>query len=104
MPTVLVPLAQGCEELEAVTLIDLLRRADINVVTASLAEQTIKASRGVTLIADTKLEDVLQQAFDMVLLPGGLPGADHLNADDRIHQLINNTYKSGGSIDRKSVV
>jgi len=98
MPTVLVPLAQGCEELEAVTLIDLLRRADINVVTASLAEQTVKASRGVTLVADTKLEDVLQQAFDMVLLPGGLPGADHLNADDRIHQLINNTYKSGGAI------
>ncbi len=88
MPRVLVPLAQGCEELEAVTVIDLLRRAGIEVVTAGLDEQPVKASRGVTLIPDTNLEQALKQDFDMVVLPGGLPGADHLNNDVRIHNLL----------------
>ena len=50
MASVLIPLAQGCEELEAVTIIDLLRRADINVVTAGLDEKPITASRGTKII------------------------------------------------------
>ena len=88
MARVLVPLAQGCEELEAVTITDLLTRAGIDVVTAGLDEQPIKASRGMVLVPDTTLDAVLDQEFDMVVLPGGLPGADHLNADPRIHQII----------------
>lgn len=88
MANVLIPLAQGCEELEAVTIIDLLRRAGINVVTASLDERPITASRGTKLIADTLLDNVIDQEFDMVILPGGLPGADHLNKDKRIHRLL----------------
>ncbi|MDM8546756.1 DJ-1 family glyoxalase III [Candidatus Venteria ishoeyi] len=85
---VLVPLAQGCEELEAVTIIDLLRRAGIKVTTAGLDDKAVKASRGVVLIPDTTLDAVMDTAFDMVVLPGGLPGADFLNADPRIHQLL----------------
>ena len=88
MPKVLVPLAQGCEELEAVTIIDLLRRAEINVVTASLDNEPIRASRGTVLIADKTLDEALQEDFDMVVLPGGLPGADHLNEDPRIQTLL----------------
>lgn len=88
MPNVLVPLAQGCEELEAVTIIDLLRRAEINVVTASLNNEPIRASRGTVLIADKNLDEALQENFDMVVLPGGLPGADHLNDDPRIQDLL----------------
>ena len=88
MSRVLVPLAQGCEELEAVTIIDLLRRAGIEVVTASLDEAPVKASRGTVLLADTTLEQVLNQDFDMVVLPGGLPGATHLDEDPRIHALL----------------
>ncbi len=91
MANVLIPLAQGCEELEAVTIIDLLRRADIKVITASLDESPVTASRGTVIVADTTLDQVLDQEFDMVVLPGGLPGADHLNADDRIHQLLQRT-------------
>ena len=91
MANVLVPLAQGCEELEAVTIIDLLRRADIEVVTASLDARPITASRGTKIIADTTLDQVLDQEFDMVVLPGGLPGADYLNADERIHQILQRT-------------
>ena len=88
MASVLIPLAQGCEELEAVTVIDLLRRADIRVVTAGLDGETVVASRMTQLIPDVKLEDVMQDSFDMMVLPGGLPGADYLNADARIHALI----------------
>jgi 4-methyl-5(b-hydroxyethyl)-thiazole monophosphate biosynthesis len=89
VPKVLIPLAQGCEELEAVTLIDLLRRADITVITASLTEQRqIKASRGVQLVADLTLEDVMFDDFDMVVLPGGQPGTEHLDEDPRIHAIL----------------
>lgn len=90
MPSVLVPLAQGCEELEAVTVIDLLRRAQIDVVTASLDKEPVHASRGTVLIADKTLDEALQQDYDMIVLPGGLPGADHLDADPRIKKLLKN--------------
>ncbi len=95
MATVLVPLAQGCEELEAVTAIDLLRRAGIEVVTASLDDQPVRASRGVTLIADTTLDEVLDGEFDMIVLPGGSVGADHLDSDPRIGELLARMAKSG---------
>jgi 4-methyl-5(b-hydroxyethyl)-thiazole monophosphate biosynthesis len=88
MARVLVPLATGCEELEAVTVIDLLRRAGIEVVSAGLTDGPVTASRGVVLIPDRTLDEVLDAEFDMVVLPGGLPGADHLNADPRIHALL----------------
>jgi 4-methyl-5(b-hydroxyethyl)-thiazole monophosphate biosynthesis len=87
-PNVLVPLAQGCEELEAVTIIDLLRRAGISVTSAGLDAQPVKASRGTVLLADATLDQVLTQDFDMIVLPGGQPGADHLRDDPRIQQLL----------------
>lgn len=91
MNKVLIPLANGCEELEAVTLIDLLRRAQIEVITASLDDDlNITASRGVKLIADTSLSAVLTEDFDMIVLPGGQPGTNNLNADKRIHSLLQN--------------
>lgn len=99
MPKVLIPLAQGCEELEAVTLIDLLRRADITVITASLTEQRqIKASRGVQLVADLALEDIMFDDFDMVVLPGGQPGTDHLNDDPRIHAILKRLVQADKAI------
>ena len=88
MSRVLIPLADGCEELEAVTLIDLLRRARVEVVTAGLNNDAVTASRGTRLVPDTTLDEAMQESFDMVILPGGLPGADHLDADPRIHQLL----------------
>ena len=88
MANVLIPLAQGCEELEAVTVIDLLRRAGIEVTTVGLDDQPVRASRGTVLMPDTTLEAVMDRDFDMIVLPGGLPGADHLNNDPRIHTLL----------------
>ncbi len=95
MPRVLVPLAQGCEELEAVTIIDLLRRAGIEVVTAGLDAEPVTASRGVRLLPDTTLEQVLDQDFDMVVLPGGLPGATNLDQDARVHRLLARQVEQG---------
>ncbi len=95
MATVLVPLAQGCEELEAVTIIDLLRRAGITVVVAGLETGPVTASRGVVLLPDTTLEAVLDQDFDLVVLPGGLGGAERLEADQRIAALLRRMTEQG---------
>ncbi|MFO7592988.1 MAG: DJ-1/PfpI family protein, partial [Pseudomonadota bacterium] len=83
MASVLVPLAQGCEELEAVTIIDLLVRAGIEVITAGLEEGPITASRGVVLVPQMTLDEALKRDYDMVVLPGGMPGAEHLDNDPR---------------------
>ncbi|MCU7828633.1 MAG: DJ-1/PfpI family protein [Candidatus Thiodiazotropha sp. (ex Myrtea sp. 'scaly one' KF741663)] len=96
MARVLVPLAQGCEELEAVTITDLLTRAGIEVITAGLDEKPVKASRGMTLIPDTTIGQVMDQDFDMIVLPGGLPGADYLNEDVRIHEILKRLHDNGG--------
>ncbi len=95
MARVLVPLAQGCEELEAATITDLLTRAGIEVITAGLDDRPVKASRGLTLLPDTTLDAVMEQDFHMMVLPGGLPGSDHLNEDPRIHQLLKRLNAEG---------
>lgn len=98
MARVLIPLATGCEELEAVTLIDLLRRAGISVITASLTEQQqVTARRNVRLVADTTLRAARNDDFDMLVLPGGSPGATNLNEEQRIHGVITrlNAYNKG---------
>ena len=65
------------------------------MVTAGLDDQPVKASRGVTLIPDTTLDDVAADDFDMMVLPGGLPGADHLDADPRIHRILQQLNQQG---------
>ena len=95
MARVLVPLAEGCEELEAVTIIDLLRRGGIEVIVAGLVPGLVKASRGTQLMPDTTLDMALQAAYDMVVLPGGMPGAQHLKDDARVIALIQNMAAAG---------
>ncbi|NDP49130.1 MAG: DJ-1/PfpI family protein [Sulfuriferula multivorans] len=95
MPKVLVPLADGCEEIEAVTIIDLLRRAGINVVVAGLKPGIVTASRGVQLKPDVTLDVALQQEYDMVVLPGGMPGAANLKDDARMIALLKKMAAAG---------
>jgi 4-methyl-5(b-hydroxyethyl)-thiazole monophosphate biosynthesis len=88
MTRVLIPLAQGCEELEAITLADLMVRAGFDVTTAGLDKQPVKASRGMMLMPDTDLDTALRQDYDLIVLPGGQPGADNLDNDSRLRQRL----------------
>lgn len=94
-PNILVPLAQGCEELEAVTITDLLTRAGFNVVTAGLDDKPVKASRGMVLMPDTTMQQVLDQTFDLMVLPGGLPGADHLRQNELVQKKLKQMSAEG---------
>lgn len=85
---ILVPLAEGFEEIEAVTIIDILRRAGANVTTAGLTVRQVRGSHGIKITADEVLDDVLNQDFDMIVLPGGVPGAPNLAGDIRIINLL----------------
>lgn len=95
MQKVLVLLAQGCEEIEAVTIIDILRRAEVEVVSAGLDEQPVRASHGVTLLPDTTLDLARKQSFDMIVLPGGLPGTYNLRDDKRVIELLQQMARQG---------
>ena len=95
MPSVLVPLAHGFEDLEAVTIVDLLRRAGIAVVTAGLEPGLVLGSRGTRIQPDATLDDALAQDYDLVALPGGLPGADHLRDDARIQARLKKMAAAG---------
>jgi len=84
---VLIPLAEGVEEMEAVITVDVLRRAGIEVVTLGLDDNaTIKASRGVVLGCDAQLTG--EEDGDMIVLPGGADGAERLAKDERVHALL----------------
>ena len=88
MSRALVPLAQGCEELEAITITDLLVRAGVDVTTVGLDDQTVIASRGARLVPDTNIHAVKNEHFDLIVLPGGLPGANHLRDDANLQALL----------------
>lgn len=92
---VLVPLAQGFEELEAVTIVDILRRAGIEVTVASLEGGAVTGSHGIRVHADAALEDVAGREFDAIALPGGMPGADHLKRDPRVAAIVRRLHGSG---------
>jgi 4-methyl-5(b-hydroxyethyl)-thiazole monophosphate biosynthesis len=95
MSKVLIPLAQGCEELEAVTVADILRRAGITVITAGLEPGAVRASRGMVLLPDATLDEALGTEFDMIVLPGGMPGAEHLKNDARVIALLKSMAVAG---------
>ncbi|MFA7405994.1 MAG: DJ-1 family glyoxalase III [Pelobacteraceae bacterium] len=88
MAKVLIPLAHGFEEIEALTVIDILRRAEIEVVLAGLLPGPVTGAHNISIVPDTSIEAVNASAFDMIVLPGGQPGTDNLNADPRIHKIL----------------
>ncbi len=95
MPTILAILAEGFEEIEAITPIDLLRRAGAEVVTAALEEGIHVIGRtGVTVHADLTLAEALSRDFDCVFLPGG-PGVKRLRADPRVIGLVRRQHAAG---------
>ncbi|WP_315708095.1 protein deglycase YajL [Brenneria uluponensis] len=96
--SVLVCLAPGSEETEAVTTIDLLIRAGIRVVTASVVSDghlEIICSRGVRLVADAPLAAVVDQEFDAIVLPGGMQGAECFRDNPLLIERIRQTHQEG---------
>lgn len=95
MPTVIVPLADGFEEIEALAPTDLIRRAGADVTLATLAEHRHATGRsGVTVHGDVALKDVSDATYDMVFLPGGA-GVKLLRADERIRSLVLRHHEAG---------
>jgi protein deglycase len=93
MPTVLTILAEGFEEVEAVTPIDVLRRAGAEVVVAALEGIHVTGRCGITMHADTTFASVATRDFDCVFLPGG-PGVKHLRANPQIRDVLQRHAKS----------
>lgn len=93
---VLVPIADGTEEIEAVTIIDVLRRAEAQVTVASVGALEVTASRGVKIVADCLIDTCKNQSFDLVVLPGGLPGAEHLRDNTTLKEILVRQQTAGG--------
>lgn len=92
---VLVAIAEGIEELEAVTIIDVLRRAEADVTVASVGAKQVTASRGVKLVADAVISDCLGTVYDLIVLPGGMPGAEHLRDCSQLIDMLKEQAASG---------
>jgi 4-methyl-5(b-hydroxyethyl)-thiazole monophosphate biosynthesis len=88
MDKVLTILAAGFEEIEAITVIDLLRRADIHVTVAGLNELLITGSHSITVKCDTLLDNVSENDYRYLVLPGGQPGTNNLKTDSRVIGLV----------------
>ena len=94
----LVPIADGTEEIEAVTIIDLLRRAGVEVTVACVSEQTtlqITASRGTYLVADSAIENCSEKSWDLIALPGGVAGSEALASCEILDKLLRKQASEG---------
>ncbi len=92
---VVVPLLPGFEEIEAVTIIDVLRRAEVRVLVASSAPGPVRGSHDIELVADSALAAVSADTVDMIALPGGMPGATHLARDPEVQRLVRELAAAG---------
>ena len=97
MSRALLAVAEGIDDLQCVTLIDVLRRADIDLVVASVeGRRMFTCLRGTRLTADTMLMDVLAQPFDLIVLPGGEAGAARLGDHPPLAQRMKEQARAGG--------
>lgn len=94
-PRVAVPLADGFEEIEAVTVVDVLRRAGIVVRVLGLHTGQITGSHGITINTDARLMDEVEQPFDAIVLPGGVRGATNLRDDPHVQEMIRGQAEAG---------
>lgn len=100
MKKALVLLADGFEEIEALTLVDVLRRADVHVTMCSIHHQLeVIGAHGVKVMADSKLEEIeAVDNYDVVVAPGGMPGATNLRDDARVTDIFKSFYANPNKI------
>ena len=93
----LLPVATGNEEIEFCALVDVLRRARIDVTVASVeACEMVVLQQGLRIVPDAKLEDVANEAWDAIVMPGGVPGAMNLGASELLKLIIKRHHANGG--------
>lgn len=95
---VLVPLAEGFEEIEAVTIIDVLRRAGLQVTTAFLDKNPVKGAHDIMVTADRSIDEITSAGFDTIVLPGGMPGSKNLKENNRVVSLVREIYAKGSYV------
>jgi len=99
MTTILIPIATGFEEIEAVSLIDILRRADIKVIAASLTDKLqVQGANGITILANRNISEITSKDIDMILLPGGWGGTNLLAENKYIQNLLKDMNTNGKDI------
>jgi 4-methyl-5(b-hydroxyethyl)-thiazole monophosphate biosynthesis len=99
MPRVLVPIATGFEEIEAVCIIDVMRRAGIEVIMGSLdATLLVKGTHGITVQADRSIAGITADDLDMIVLPGGWGGTNALAHDKYVQSLLKEMDAKGKNI------
>ncbi len=95
MKKVIVFLADGTEEIEALAPVDMLRRAGAEVTLAGVPERECTCSHGVKITADCAARDCVGGEYDMVVLPGGMPGTLNLGADESVKKIAEKAYAGG---------
>jgi len=95
MGKILIPLADGFEEIEAVTNIDVLRRAGLDVITAGIGSKKINGDHGIKIETDTEISEVSADDLSAVVLPGGMPGAANLRDSAELLKLIRAVNEKG---------
>ena len=81
-------LAEGFEEVEALAPLDLIRRAGLEIKTVGVGSKTVVGSHGIPVVADMTADELSNDAPDMVILPGGMPGTKNLDASETVHKAI----------------
>ena len=98
MKKVAILLANGFETLEALTVVDILRRAKVTVDTFSIEKDEVETPHKIKVKADKNIDDNEIQSYDILVLPGGLPGATTLRDDERVIKLVQEFNKQGKNI------
>ena len=95
MPKMLVPLAEGFEEIEAITIIDVCRRGSIDVTVAGVSGMTIKGGQGIEVAADCLIDSIDINSYDMITLPGGLAGTLVLSESENVQSILKQMKEQG---------
>ncbi|AQW86056.1 DJ-1/PfpI family protein (DUF4066 domain) [Campylobacter pinnipediorum subsp. caledonicus] len=95
MKKVAIILADGFEEIEAITIIDILRRAGIDVSVVGLNQALVNGAHDITVKANILLDELDETSFDMIILPGGLTGTNNLANNNKVLEVLNYFNKKG---------
>lgn len=91
-------MADGCEEIEGLTVVDIMRRAGIHITTISISDKKeVAGAHGITFLADAKKDEVDFSTLDGIVLPGGMPGTTNLGADETVDKVIRE-FAAGGKL------